>query len=199
MIDKSIPHYPLYMTKTDTKNYPRRTLPDGYEFIFYRQGDEQRWAEIETDVGQFLSVEKGIESFKSSFLVGQTLDASERVLFVRSADGEYVGTASLWNGRFLGEERQRIHWVAVKDKHAGKGIASALLCRLMDLYGELGYGGFIYLLTGTRNYPAVNIYRRFGFIEYYGPPSLSSSLNDGDFLAQTQTAVSIINEHIAKY
>lgn len=186
------------MTKTDTESYPRRTLPDGYEFVFYKQGDEQRWAEIETDVGQFSSIDAGIECFMREFVKGHNLDPRERVLFVRSAEGEYVGTASLWNGKFLGEERQRIHWVAVKDRHAGKGIASALLSRLMDLYCELGYGGFIYLLTGTRNYPAVSIYRKFGFTEYTGERSLSSSLSDEKFAAQTQKAIAIINERIAK-
>ncbi len=184
------------MTKTDTESYPCRTLPDGYEFVFYKQGDERRWAEIETEVGQFSSIDAGIECFMREFVNGHNLDPRERVLFVRSAEGEYVGTASLWNGKFLGEESQRIHWVAVKDRHAGKGIASALLSRLMDLYCELGYGGFIYLLTGTRNYPAVAIYRKFGFTEYTGERSPSVKLTDGEFAKQTEKAIEIINSYL---
>ncbi len=199
MLDKSIPHYPLTMNKTDTKNYPRHALPDGYEFVFYQKGDEVKWAEIETDVGQFSCVEKGIECFMRDFVNGQNLDPRERMLFVKSADGEYVATASLWNGKYLGEECQRIHWVAVKDKCAGKGIAKALLTRLMDLYNELGYCGFIYLLTGTRNYPAVSIYRKFGFAEYRGARSLSVNLTDEQFAEQTENAIGIINERIAQY
>ena len=194
MIDKSIPYYPLTMIKNDTKNYPRHTLPDGYEFVFYNKGDEVRWAEIETDVGQFSCVEKGIECFMRDFVDGQNLDPRERMLFVKSSDGEYVATASLWNGKYLGKECQRIHWVAVKDKCSGKGIAKALLTRLMDLYNELGYDGFIYLLTGTRNWHAVSIYRKFGFAEYIGERSPSSRMTDAEFTEQTQKAVEIINK-----
>lgn len=196
MIDKSIPYYPLTMVKSNTKNYPRHNLPEGYEFVFYNKGDEVKWAEIETDVGQFSSVEKGIECFMHEFVSGQNLDPAERMLFVKSSDGEYVATASLWNGDYFGEEYQRIHWVAVKDKCAGKGIAKALLTRLMDLYNELGYDGFIYLVTGTRNYPAVSIYRKFGFTEYRGQRSLSADLTDEQFAEQTEKAVSIIDENI---
>lgn len=198
MIDKSIPYYPLTMVKSNTKNYANHNLPVGYEFVFYKKGDEVLWAEIETDVGQFSSVEKGIECFMRDFVNGQNLDPRERMLFVKSTDGEYVATASLWNGKYLGEECQRIHWVAVKDKCAGKGIAKALLTRLMDLYNELGYDGFIYLVTGTRNYPAVSIYRKFGFTEYSGPRSLSADLTDEQFREQTERAIAIIDEHILR-
>ncbi len=196
MINKSIPHYPLTMIKADTKSYPRYSLPDGYEFLFYQKGDEARWAEIEVAVGQFEDMEKGLLHFNRQFIDGQNLKPEERMLFVRSPEGEFVATASLWNGDYLGTECQRIHWVAVKDGHAGKGIAKALLTKLMDLYNNLGYKDFIYLVTGTRNFPAVAIYRKFGFADYTGPRSLSSKLTDREFTEQAKKAISIINEQI---
>ena len=119
------------------------------------------------------------------------------MLFVVAPDGEYVGTASLWNGLFYGEKKQRIHWVAVKDSHSGKGIAKAMLSRLMQLYCELGYSGFIYLLTGTRNWHAVTLYRKFGFREHVSDRSPSSRTSDADFAANTANAIEIINEMIA--
>ncbi len=186
------------MVKEDTKKYPRYELPAGYEFVFYRKGDEKHWAEIETAVGQFSCVEKGIEYFNREFIEGQDLDPEKRMLFVTSPDGEYVGTASLWNGLFYGEKKQRIHWVAVKDEHSGKGIAKAMLCRLMDLYRELGYSGFIYLLTGTRNWHAVSLYRKFGFSEYISDRSPSARTTDAEFAENTERAVAIINEMISK-
>ena len=118
------------------------------------------------------------------------------MLFVISPEGEYVGTASLWNGLFYGEKKQRIHWVAVKDSHSGKGIAKAMLCRLMDLYCELGYSGFIYLLTGTRNWHAVTLYRKFGFTEYVSDRSPSSRATDTEFAENTAKAIEIINSMI---
>ena len=197
MIDKSIPYYPLTMVKYDAETYPRYDLPSGYRFEFYKKGNELHWAEIETEVGQFSGIEKGLEYFNKEFIAGQDLDPEKRMLFVISPDGEYVGTASLWNGLFYGEKKQRIHWVAVKDSHSGKGIAKAMLCRLMDLYCELGYSGFIYLLTGTRNWHAVTLYRKFGFREYVSDRSPSSRATDAEFAENTARAVETINGMIA--
>ena len=185
------------MVKENTENYPRYDLPAGYKFVFYQKGDEEHWAEIEADVAQFSSIEKGLECFNREFLTGQDLEPEERMLFVVSPEGEYVGTASLWNGLFYGEKKQRIHWVAVKDSHSGKGIAKAMLSRLMQLYCELGYSGFIYLLTGTRNWHAVTLYRKFGFTEYVSDHSPSSRTTDAEFAQNTARAVEIINGMIA--
>ena len=200
MIDKTIPYYSLTMYTYLPHQYPEYCLPNGYEFVFYRPGDELNWARIECDVGQFSSLESGLEYFQREFVRDQRLDPQQRMLFVKDKNGEYVATASLWDGKFLGTLRQRIHWVAVKDKCAGLGIAKAMLSRLMRLYTELGYDdSTIYLVTGTRNYPAVSIYRKFGFKEYTGPVSLSSKLTDEQFCEQTSTAISIINEKLTQY
>ena len=110
-----------------------------------------------------------------------------------------VATAALWDGSFLGEIFQRIHWVAVSDKCAGKGIAKALLCRVLDLYNELGYSGFIYLLTATWYYPAISIYRQFGFSEYRGERSLSSKLSDEEFKRQNEEAIAIVDQKLDEY
>lgn len=200
MIDKSIPYYSLTMYTDTPESAPDYPLPDGFEFVFYRAGDERHWAQIECAVGQFETEEKGLEYFEREFVRNQILNPRERMLFVKDKKGEYIATASLWDGKFLGVRRQRIHWVAVKDKCAGLGIAKAMLSRLMKLYRELGYeDSLIYLVTGTRNYPAVAIYRKFGFKEYTGPLSLSSKLTDEQFTEQTATAISIINEKISQY
>ena len=84
MVDKSIPYYPLTMVKEDAENYPRYGLPAGYKFVFYQKGDEKHWAEIEADVAQFSSAEKGIECFRREFLEGQDLEPEKRMLFVVS-------------------------------------------------------------------------------------------------------------------
>ena len=199
MIDKSIPRYPLTLCKNDTDQYPRYELPEGYSFVFYQKGDEKKWAEIECSVGQFDSIEKGIESFEKEFLIDQRLVAEQRVIFVKDDKGEYVATAALWDGSFLGEIFQRVHWVAVSDKCAGKGIAKALLCRVLDLYNELGYSGFIYLLTATWYYPAISIYRQFGFSEYRGERSLSSKLSDEEFKRQNEEAIAIVDQKLDEY
>ncbi len=198
MLNKKIPHYSLTLYKTDTKKYSEYSLPEGYRFVFYKKGDEAHWAEIERSVGQFDNVEEGLRSFQASFVNGQNLVLEERMIFVVDSDGEYVATSALWNGDYLGKECQRIHWVAVKDKCSGKGIAKAMLSFLMKLYNDLGYKDFIFLDTGTRNYAAVNIYRHFGFTEYTGDVSLFANLSDEEFKRKNEIAISIVNEKISQ-
>lgn len=198
MIDKSTPSLPLTYYKTDPDRHSDAPLPEGYEFVFYRDGDEVHWAEIEMSVGQFDSLEKGLNTFSKEFLGNQSLDLRERMLFVKAPDGEYVATCTLWNGDFLGEDRQRLHWLAIKDSHSGRGLAKALLCRLLTLYCDLGYTDrFVYLLTSSRYYPAIHLYRRLGFTEYLGPKSLSRSLSDEDFVAEAFKAKAIVDEKLS--
>ena len=199
MIDKSLPRYPLFLYKTDTESYPKYELPKGYNIEFYKKGDETEWARLEVSLGQFADIEEGIESFKKSFVYGQTLKPEERIMFVKDGCGEYVATLSLWDGIYLDKCCQRLHWLAVSDKCAGVGIAKALITAALDLYNSLGYYGFIYLHTGTWYYPAISIYRKFGFVEYDGERSLLADMTDEDFVKQNREAIAIVNEKLSSF
>ena len=194
-----MPYFPLTLIKTDTENYPRRSLPEGFRFVFYRAGDEWHWAEIERSLGQFETREEGVACFFREFIEGQRLRPEERMLFVVDEEGEYVATVALWDGNLLGEYRQRMHWLAVKDKVAGRGIAAAMVSRVLDLYNSLGYRGFLYLLTATWYYPAISVYRKFGYAEYRGDVSLVSGLSDEEFKEQNEKAIAAVEERLALY
>jgi len=199
MIDRSLPRHYVFMCKTDTGNYPRCELPEGYKIEFYKKGDEVEWAKLECSHGQFDSIEAGIKTFNKEFVDGQRLLPEERVMFVKDPEGEYVATLSLWDGMFLGKLCQRLHWLAVSDKCAGKGIAKALATAALDLYNKLGYEGFIYLLTGTWYYRAIGIYRKFGFKEYDGERSLLDGMSDEEFVKKNREAIAIVNEKLNAY
>ena len=194
MIDKSIPYIPLIMQKDDVDVYPRFFLPNGYEFVFYKDGDEEKWSKIQTAVGSFASVEVGTQVFLRDFVNGQALKASERVIFVCDSSGEYIASAALWDGDNYGRRLQRLHWIAVTDEHGGKGIAKAMICRLLDLYHELGLNDIIYLTTGTRNYPAIKIYEKFGFYVYDGEESLFPELDSAQFTERNKAAIELVNK-----
>lgn len=197
MIDKSVVGYSLYMYKEDTENYPRYSLPEGYRFEFYKAGDEELWADIICSVGFFDTKEIALENFKKDFL-GQALRPEDRMLFVVAPNGEYVATCSLWDGMYLGEQRQRFHWLTVRDSHAGRGIARALMTGLLDLYRSLGYQGFIYLITSGRYYPAVAIYREFGFTEYRGTSSPDGK-NNPNFAEQNRISLETLDEKLGTH
>ena len=194
MLEKSLPYTPLLMIKTDTESYPCFDLPKGYSFRFYRAGDEEAWAELECSLGQFDTLEAGIAAFRREFLEGYAIRPEDRMLFVSDPEGKTVATASLWTGDFLGEEKQRVHWVAVSDECAGKGIAKALLSRVIRLYNELGYKYFLFLRTGTWNYPAIGIYKKFGFLPYLGERSPFPNIPDEGFVEKNVAGWALVDE-----
>lgn len=200
MLDKSVPLCFIIMCKTDTENYPRYELPEGYSFSMYKDGDELEWAQLEVSVGQYDCAEKGLECFRREFVEGHNLPLSERMLFVRDKDGKVVATGTLWNGIYLGKERQRLHWIATDESCKGKGIAKAMVTRLLDIYNDLGYKGFIYLITESWCYSAVNIYRKFGFKEYVGKnPVEEFDMSDEEFQKQNELGIRLISEKIDGY
>lgn len=198
MIDKSLPFCGITLYKNDTKNFPRRELPEGYRFELYKPGDEAKWAEIWGSVGQFENLEEGVNVFRTEFIDGHTLKAEERVFFVVAPDGEYVATAALWYGNYLGNVEQRVHWVAVKDKCTGMGIAASMLTHVLDMYNELGQEGLIYLLTATWFYPAISIYRKFGFEFFRGDEHpLGESVEN--FRERNDEAIRMVEEKLEAY
>ena len=199
MLDKSLPYCPLAMTKTDTKNYPRHALPEGYTFRFYRAGDEKDWAAIECSVGQFDSEEAALRMFRAEFIANQRLKLEERMLFVIDPEGKAIATAALWDGFFLGEIKPRFHWVAVTDACTGKGIAKAMLCRILELYNELGYEGFLYLHTSTHSYQAIGIYKKLGFLPYVGERSPFPNVTDEAYLKNNSLGWAAVEEKHALY
>lgn len=167
MLDKSIPFTGLLMEKTDPERYPVYQLPDGYTFDTYHPGDELAWGQIHYDLGQTASLDEAVELFRKEFLY-LPQQAARRCFFVKDAGGQIAATASLWTGDTFGSTLQRIHWVATAPDHQGHGLAKALLTRLFQLYHELGYSRYIYLISQTWSYKALHLYMRFGFKPYMG-------------------------------
>ncbi len=84
--------------------------------------------------------------------------------FVAEIDGEVVGVA----GITLGKGRMR-HvaklGIMVHDDHWGKGIGSALMEALVDLCDRWLNVVRIELIVNADNERAINLYRKFGFVE----------------------------------
>ena len=199
MLDTSIPSVSVSLFKNDTETYPRYSLPEGYSFSYYKKGDEIAWAQIHVDVGQFKTIEEGLKAFDNAYILNQRLTPEERVIFVKAPDGELIATSALWDGAYLGKVSQRIHWVAVTDKCTGLGIAKAMLTKLMNMYNELGYRDFIHLWTGTRNYPAIKIYKSFGFTFYHGDVNPRNNNADEGFYLKNEDAITFIEAKISEY
>jgi len=205
------------MEKFDTAEYPRHALPAGYAFAQYKPGLEAQWAALHCEVGQCDSIEEAETIFEREFmappdptsLAGDVChtpsqakraipDAEAlagRMLFVLDESNLLAGTGCLWDGNHFGRTLQRLHWIAVSPGHQGRGIAKAIVSRLLDLYNELGYGGYIYLTSQTWSYRALNMYAGFGFRPYMGEKPVNWRC--GDFAKESAEAWRMIFEKIA--
>ncbi|EAE6587536.1 N-acetyltransferase [Listeria monocytogenes] len=192
MLDKSVPHISVIMVNHDATNYPEFHLPAGYFFCFYKDGLEEDWCRLQLETGQVLSMDSIRARFETEF-GNKKEKLTKRCIFVKAPNGEIIGTAMLWDGNTFGKIESRIHWVAVLDSHGGKGIAKALLSKILGL----NKSKFVYLTTQTGSYQAIYLYRKFGFEKYVGKtPENWKTVN---FQEEKETAWQIIENKIAEH
>lgn len=198
MLDKSIPHIGVIMVKNPQKNYPNYKLPQGYTFELFKDGDENTWCNMQLETGQFESLSEALEYFSEEFS-NRLEEAQKSIYFVKSPDEKYVATATLWDGMHFGMKQKRIHWVSVNQAEQGKGLAKALMTKLMDAYSEDRAAIFLYLTSQTWSYKALNLYREFGFDAYRGEKPFKWSGTEEDFKVETDLAWKMIEEKIKDY
>lgn len=196
MLDKSLPFFSVIMTKDDMEHYPRFELSDEFYITGYQKGFEKDWAEIEVEQLQINSVKEAEEVFWNEF--GSHPEwLEERCLFVvEKSTGRVAAMTAIWEGGVFGEPHKIVHWVATREEYQGRGIIKALLTRILDMYHELGGCGFMYLITQTWSYKAINIYKKFGFEPYIGNAPAGMENYDKE---QNIKAWQMIDEKIAEY
>ncbi|EJG4806606.1 GNAT family N-acetyltransferase [Listeria innocua] len=192
MLDKSVPHISVAMVNHSATKYPKFSLPEGYSFRFYRDGLEEDWCRLQLETGQVPSMESIRMRFNTEF-GNEKEKLAKRCVFVEAPDGEIIGTAMLWDGNTFGEMASRIHWVAVLDSHGGKGIAKALLSKILGL----NKSDFVYLTTQTGSYQAIYLYQKFGFEKFVD--ETPENWKTENFQAENEKAWQIIENKIAEY
>lgn len=181
MIDKNMIHIDVAMVKINTIDYPKYYLPEGYSFCNYEESLEDEWIKLQVSVDHIDNEEEAKKIFKDVFLKFPN-ELEKKCVFIKDENGNIAGTASLWRGEHFGQVLQRVHWVAVSPNYQGKGLAKALISKVLDVYNDLGHKDFIYLTTQTWSYKAVKIYLDFGFEPYKGkkPVNWSGSCKEFD-------------------
>lgn len=167
-MDRTVQNIHVLMTKDDLENINKKELPKGYSFCFYKDGMDEEWVNIQLRSKHILDAKEGEEYFKSVFLKNKSL-LKERLLFIKDGAGNLVGTGAIWDGKhFPGDENRkfRLHWIAVDPDHGGKGLAKALISKLLETFRDEKMGDGLYLSTQTCSYVAIKIYLEFGFIPY---------------------------------
>ncbi len=161
-LDRRIRYVELRLER-DLKDLPHYDLPEGYRFVFYRPGDRERWIEIESSAGEFSSYEQGLASWNEYYL-GHEDELLNRMVFVETAGGEKVATASAYHdveGEETGDSGW-LHWVSVKKDYQGKGLSKPLISHTLQVMADLGYP-HCKIPTQTTSWLACKVYMDLGF------------------------------------
>jgi GNAT superfamily N-acetyltransferase len=162
MLDKSIPYFNVIMKRLADIPIPAYSLTQGYSFTWFYGGQEKKWAEIVTSVGEFEHAGEALEYFREKYMPFAE-ELERRLLFVINEDWEEVGTITSWWDLSGVRRVPSIHWFAVKPEYQGLGLGKALvsecLVRLLQLEGNKD----IFLHTQTWSYKAIKLYMNAGF------------------------------------
>lgn len=161
--DKRIPYYELLLER-DLTNIPQYTLPEGYHFEFYQNGDRDIWIEIEKSAIEFSSYEEGLKA-GNRYYYGKDDELMNRMVFVVNNAGEKVATATAFYDINQKDKSGSgwLHWVSVKRAYQGKGLSKPLISYVLNLMKSLGYT-HTKIPTQTTTWLAVKIYLDLGFV-----------------------------------
>jgi len=188
MLDKSIPFAKLKMVRRAGTPIPEFPLPDGFRYVFYKDGDETDWARMETSVGEFDSEFAALLRFKEDFIPYKE-ELYRRLLFIETADGKKVATSNAWWSFVDDERRAWLHWVSVEAGYQGLGLGKAIVSRITQLLEEIEGDVDFYLSTQTWSYKAIDIYKKCGY-----EPTDEKILYPGRYKRDYKKAIKILKK-----
>lgn len=164
----------VLMLRPNLDAIPQVPFPDGYGIRGMTVEDIALWTDIQRDAEPYFPI--GAELFRSEF--GDDLGALPwRCFIVTDPKGLGVGTMSAWYNRdFHGEDWGRIHWVSVRPRCQGKGLAKAALSYAMNRLAE--WHRRAYLVTSTERVGAIALYLNFGFVPDLTPANAHAAWTD---------------------
>ena len=162
MLDKNVEFFRMVLKREKETELKSASLPEGFNFVKFKKGDEKSWAEIETSVLEFENVESAKEYFENKFL-SYLSEIERRTLFIENENGEKIATFTAW-WRYTGERRYPfMEWVAVKPGYQGKGLGKAIISEGVKLMVAIEGDCDMYIPTQTWSHKAIKLYRWAGF------------------------------------
>ena len=162
MMDHALPWIGLTMRLDALDALPEYALPPQYGWRYFQPGDERHWARIETSAGEFGDTDAALAGFRLPryFPTDDWLD--QRMLFLTDG-GVPFATATAWFGDDGPDAPEgRLHWVGIDADHQRRGLSYPLVSLAMRRIRALGHAS-AYLTTQTSSWPAIKVYRAFGF------------------------------------
>lgn len=151
----------IYMIH-DLQDLPNDKLPDGYQFrrFDFTRNDDATWAAMVTATGEFPNESEAFKRFEQEFRP-YPAETAKRILFLETAEGQAVGTATAWFGEWNDETIGRLHWVEIIPDFQGKKLGKPLIAEAMNHLAR--FHQKVYLTTQESSLAAIYIYRKFGF------------------------------------
>lgn len=164
MLDKSLPYKNIIMkiNANQILEIEQPTLPEGYTFRNYQEGDALHWARIESSVLEFDCVENAFDYFVRDY-IPYSDELRRRCVFVVNPEGLPVGTATAWFAQSILGYQPSLHWVSVYPEYQGHGLGRAIVSKAMALFPILDPFQDVYLHTQTWSHVAVGLYHSLGF------------------------------------
>ncbi len=151
--------YAVLMVRDNLANLPDWRFPFGYGMRPIQPGEEGVWTDIQRDAEPFFTPEDSLFAKEFGF---DPENAFTRVFLVTDPKDKGVGTMGAWYDHdFEGDDSGRIHWVATRQNHQGKGLAKASLAGALRVLAK--HHRKAYLATQTKRLPAIAIYLDAGF------------------------------------
>jgi GNAT superfamily N-acetyltransferase len=163
----------LRMTRATLRDLSPTVLPAGYRLRAFRPGDEPAWTAIQAEADRFSAHVIGPDLFARVFGDDQPTLAS-RLFFADGSGAEPIGTAAAWWREGPDDSWGRVHWLAVRPEHQGKGIGRALLTAVCARLADLGHA-HAYLTTSAGRLPALRLYLSAGFLPEVGSAEEASA------------------------
>ncbi|MBE6366337.1 MAG: GNAT family N-acetyltransferase [Lentisphaerae bacterium] len=170
MLDKSVPYvgFIMKMRREKLNKLQVPELPDGYYFKFYEPGNENDWARLESLVDEFPSLEKALEYFNNEYRNPYSDELRRRCVFVCSADGTPVATATAWFMSSSLGMKSWLQWISCDTAHQGKGLGRAVIAKALSCYPDIAPESDVYLHTQTWSHTAMYLYWKLGFELFLG-------------------------------
>lgn len=162
MLDKSIPFHTIIMKRPYKKVPNRITLPEGFTVRTYEAGDEIGWAEIETLVLEFDSVQQALNCHKG--YLSNIDELKKRQWFAVSPSGILAATATAWWTQNRKGNIPVVHALGCRPEFQGKGLGRAVATKMLEAFYELEQDKEVWLDTQTWSYKAIGLYLDLGFI-----------------------------------
>lgn len=161
MLDKTIPFYNIIL-RCDRVLPMDIKLPEGYAIRGYQPGDEDMWAALAYEAGDFDACSAARGYFVDKYLADMQR-AAEKVFFLECEGKGVVGSVICWEDMRQGAPVFSLHWLYVCEEEQGKGLGKALCQHALRIFRRMDNSRPVYIHTQPWSWKALLLYVQLGF------------------------------------